>query len=123
MKKPITPKDNRFTGSLYVLQDGGSFSTTGHLLSLIKYHQLGVIVGDTSGGSFRCNGCYNDLILPNSKLNLMYSRCTYQTAVKGYGLEAGVPPDIYFKPDVFDLIENRDIVVEKVISILSQDEK
>jgi len=52
LKQPIEPAENVFSGILMVLMDGGSFSSTGHLLSLLREHQRGIFVGEESGGSF-----------------------------------------------------------------------
>lgn len=45
LKYPNPPRMPNFTGKLYVLINGGCFSTTGHLLSLVKHYQLGVLNG------------------------------------------------------------------------------
>src|SRR5690554_537493 len=40
-KKPLKPAEHRFTGRVYTLINGASFSTTGHLCSLLRFHNIG----------------------------------------------------------------------------------
>ena len=120
LKSPIEPKGNRFSGQLIVLMNGGSYSTTGHLLSLLKFHKTGILIGEKSGGSFRCNGCYQNLILPYSKLDLLYPRCSYQTAVNGKGMESGVVPDVPHKPQIESIVKGNDLIMETALKIISE---
>jgi hypothetical protein len=50
----IKPARNKFSGTMYVLIDGGCFSTTGHLCSLLRYHGIGTFIGEETAGSFAC---------------------------------------------------------------------
>jgi len=120
LKKPVKLNKNNFDGNMFVLMDGGSFSTTGHLLSLLKYYKIGILIGETSGGSWQCNGCYGDYEFPNTGLHLMYPRCVFRTAVDGQGMEAGIKPDEWAVPTVKDLIHKKDVVLEKAISMIKQ---
>ncbi|MEZ5357416.1 MAG: S41 family peptidase [Candidatus Zixiibacteriota bacterium] len=115
LKDRIEPESPNFNGDLYVLADGGGFSTTGHFLSLIRYYDLGVIIGDTSGGSYICNGCYDEITLPHTKISVMYPRCRYATAVTGFDEFRGIAPDTIIKPTIGDIINDRDPVMDYVL--------
>jgi len=117
LKKPIDPHPLKFKGNAYILIDGGCFSTTGHFISMIKYHNLGILIGEESGGSYICNGCVENYTLPNTKIILNCARCVYRTNVHGFTRERGIMPDIEVKPKIEDLIENRDTVMEFVLKM------
>jgi len=118
LKKPIDPQPLNFKGNKYVLIDGGCFSTTGHFLSMIKYHNWATLIGEESGGSYICNGCVENYTLPNTKMVLNCSRCVYRTNVHGFTRERGIMPDIDVKPRIEDLINDRDTVMEIVLKIV-----
>ena len=46
---------NAFAGNLYVLINGGCFSTTGHFCALLKYTRRAKFVGEETGGTYECN--------------------------------------------------------------------
>jgi DNA-directed RNA polymerase subunit RPC12/RpoP len=118
LKKPLAPKENNFKGSVYVLMDGGCFSTTGHFLSVLKYNKTAVLIGEESGGNWICNGCYKEFILPYTKLKVLCPRCVYKTSVKGMRHDRGIFPDIYVEKNITDILENRDKALEVCLDII-----
>ncbi len=78
---PMQPNPLHFKGQVYVLCDGGCLSTTGHLLSLLKYHGLATIVGEEPGSSYRCNDMSRQFTLPNTGIQLNVPTAIFQTAV------------------------------------------
>ena len=121
LKKPIEPHPLNFKGKIYVLMDGGCFSTTGHFLSMIKYYHWATLIGEESGGSYVCNGCVENYTLPNTRIILNCARCVYRTNVKGFNRERGILPDIEIKPKIEDLIENRDTLMEYALKIVRRE--
>jgi len=66
----IKPQVNRFKGSVCVVSNGGSLSSTGMFLNLIKYYELGRIYGEESGVTGNgCNAAYD-----KDRLTLKYSK-------------------------------------------------
>ena len=120
LKKPLQPKEPQFKGKLFVLTDGECFSTTGHLISLIKYHKLATLIGDETGGSYYCYGCQTDITLPNTKIVFSYSRCTFQTKVSGFSNRTGIQPDIRIIPGIDDIISGNDPVKNYVMNFINQ---
>ncbi len=120
LKKPMSPTEPTFAGELFVLTDGGSFSTTGHLLSLIKYHRRGTLLGEESGGSYRCNGGYKEHMLPHSKMRLNSSRIIYATLVRGFENGRGIAPDIAVRPAIDDLISGRDAALDFTLALIAE---
>ncbi|NIR47352.1 hypothetical protein GWO43_02605 [candidate division KSB1 bacterium] len=102
------PKPNRFEGNLYVLMNGGCLSTTGHFLSLVKYHELGTLVGEAAGGSFYCNDNSIQLTLPNTGMRVNIPQTTFETAVRGFKKGAPLLPDYEVKPTLQDILNQFD---------------
>ena len=68
----VEPAPNHFNGNLYILINGGSFSATGLLISLLKYNHIGQFIGEESGGSYitSANKFQRNIELPNTKLGI-----------------------------------------------------
>jgi hypothetical protein len=121
LKKPIEPAPNSFSGQLYVLIDGGCFSTTGHFLSLLREYDRGILIGEDTGGSFLCFGCPDELVLPETKLKLTYMRCTFSTHISYGNLGQGVRPDYFVKPKISDIITGKDTILSAALTMIEQE--
>jgi len=113
------PPKHPFTGALYVLIDGGCFSTTGHFCSLLKYHRVGIFIGEETGGSFACNGGYQDVCLDHTGICFLLSRTTFITAVEGLAAGRGILPDYEVRPSISDIVTNHDVAIESVKILIS----
>ncbi|MFH2037673.1 MAG: S41 family peptidase [Candidatus Zixiibacteriota bacterium] len=118
LKKPIQLSEYRFDGDLYILINGFCFSTTGHLLSLLKYYNRGTIIGEESGGSYACNDASGEYYLSNTGIRINLPRRTFKTAVDGLTKGRGIIPDIKIKPTIADLINGRDPVMENAVELI-----
>ncbi len=112
------PKDT-FNGKIYCLIDGGCFSSTGHFLSLIKYYNLGILIGDECSSTFSCNSNGTPFILPNTKLVLFCPQGIYETAVKGFERAKGIPPDYEVETPLSDLIAGNDTVLKYTLKLIN----
>jgi C-terminal processing protease CtpA/Prc len=100
-----------FDGSLFVLIDGGSFSTTSEFLSVVRDRRRGVFVGEESGGGYYGNssGVVPNVILPNSHVAVKVPLLTYYMAVHRTAPAAhGVIPDFPVAHTIEDLLARRD---------------
>jgi hypothetical protein len=105
------PNKPTFTGKVYILINGGSFSTTSEFLSQAHYHKRAVFIGEESGGGYYGNssGMMPLVTLPNTKVGLRVPLVTYYMAVSGYKAAShGVVPDYPVGHTVDDLIAGRD---------------
>ena len=91
--RAIQPARNGFTGNLYVLIDGGCFSTTGHLCSLLRFHGIGIFIGEETGGSFTCTDNSREIVLRNTGLVLRLSTTVFSTEVSGLTPGRGISAD------------------------------
>jgi hypothetical protein len=91
------PQAPFFPGKIFVLMNGGSFSTTCEFLSVLHFHKRAVFIGEETAGNYYQNtsGMFNaDLVLPNSKLQMTVPLSTYYAAVAGYRhKDRGILPD------------------------------
>ncbi len=112
------PPDNPFMGDLYVLVDGGSYSTTGHFCSLLRYHEVGVFIGEETGGSFICHGGYKEESLGHTGTSLLLPHTVYKTDVQDLPLGQGLLPDHFVRPSIQDLLEDRDPVFDRAVALI-----
>lgn len=117
LKTLITPAKNCFAGKVYVLIDGGCFSSTGHLLSLLRYYKIGTFIGETTSASYSCNTNGVPYTLPHTALRLFCPRYIYETAVNGFRRADGISPDYEVKENFKDILSAKDITLEYTISI------
>ncbi len=109
---PVQPNENNFKGNLYFLSDGLCFSSTGHLLALIKYHKLGTIVGQEAGSNYMCFGDAENFQLKNTQLIIRISRAKRCVAVERFSMENGIIPDYEIKSNIDDIVNNKDVILE-----------
>jgi hypothetical protein len=108
---------NNFSGKVYVIINGGSFSASCLLASSLKSNKNITFVGEETGGGFNSTvaGLLPILTLPNSKLplriGLMDIRTTNQSEVIGHGIY----PDKEIIPTLYDKIENKDPEMDWII--------
>jgi hypothetical protein len=119
LAKPIPMSGkNVFTGKLLVLINGGCFSTTGHICSLLKYNKLAQFVGEETGGTYECNDNHIRLNTSATHLMLNVARTTYTTAVKGISRETGIMPDYPVEPTIGDFLAGRDAVKQYTMKLV-----
>ncbi|MGD2089812.1 MAG: S41 family peptidase [Candidatus Aminicenantes bacterium] len=116
---PKDPHETNFNGNVYFLIDGGCFSTTGHFCSLAQFHNLGIFIGEETGGSFYCNDGHVNRLLPNTGINLQYARTTWATAVSGYVKGRGIMPDYTVNSSLDDLINGFDRQMAYVLNLIA----
>jgi C-terminal processing protease CtpA/Prc len=120
------PHRNRFSGDVYILTGGYSFSATSMFLSSVKGESNVHIVGEESGGGWYGNngGFIPDIVLPNTGIRV---RLPLYRIVNNHHLPfdgRGVTPDIEVKPSYEDVRKNEDPKMKKAIElILSSDKK
>jgi hypothetical protein len=99
---------NAFSGNLYCLMDEGCLSSSGHFLSMIKYHKRGMLIGGLCTAGYSCNGNGVPFPLPNSKVVLYCPVAFWNTKTNGFTRAEGIKPDFEIRPNLFDLINKKD---------------
>jgi len=105
------PSRPTFTGGLYVLINGGSFSTTAEFLSVLDSHHRATFIGEESGGGYYGNtsGSAARIVLPHTKLVVYIPAMDGYLAVSGdHDAARGVLPDFPIKHTITDLLAGVD---------------
>jgi len=110
--------DAPFTGSIYVLIDGGCFSTTGHLLSLLRHHRKGILIGEETGGSYICNGGYREISLDNTGLVLLLPQTPFMTPASELKPGCGIKPDVTIANSVAATIHGIDRAMDTALDLI-----
>lgn len=118
LRNPIPMAEQPYTGNVYVLINGNCFSTTGHFLALMKYHQIGTMIGEESGGSFACTDASSSTTLEHTQLSFRYSTRIYQVAVEGLTEGRGIMPDYMTSPSLEEVMNLVDVDMRKAIELI-----
>jgi C-terminal processing protease CtpA/Prc len=116
----MLPNKNHYDGNLYVLINGASLSTTGHLISLLKYHTHALFIGEEPGSSFLCNDFSTLLTLPNTGIEVSIPRTTFVTAVSGFDDKLPFLLDYKVDISVQDVLNNQDSYLLYMQVLLSE---
>ncbi len=120
LKRPVPLAADRFGGRLLVLMNGGSFSSTGHLLALLRSQGVGTFVGEESGGSFACSDGSITLSLRHTGLRFRCSTMVWEVAAAGLEPGRGIMPDHPVRQTVEDALSGRDTVLEYAMGLALQ---
>ena len=117
----MTPlKKNNFSGALYVLINGGCFSTTGHFVSLLKAKTSTIFIGQETGATYSCNANSITFQLKNTGIYTSVATEIYQTDVTSFLKSKGILPHYTIYPKLYDIINNLDLEMEKVINLINE---
>ena len=119
--KPSSPSFPQYKGKVYLMIDGGTYSTGADFASLVKSYQVATFIGEETGGGYYGNTS-GDLInfsLPHTKLRLLIPIIKYITNVKPTIADGrGVPPDYLVYPAIEDLIKGIDTELQFTLAII-----
>lgn len=118
-RKNKPAKKYRYSGQLYVLMDGGSYSATTFTISLLKNRDRGIFVGTPPGGadwgSFAGRAYRAKLKHTKLRINVPLMTLVHNTEGKDR-TSFVVPPDYHVEQSWEDFIQRRDTVLEFVKS-------
>jgi C-terminal processing protease CtpA/Prc len=119
LAKPIPmAARNRFLGNIYTLTDGEGFSTTGHFCSLLKYHRIGVLIGEELGSTYTCNDNSQNLVLKNTGFKVKMPTQSYAVAVENIPDDRGILPDYVVAATIEDVLSGKDTVFEFALNLI-----
>ena len=121
--RQFSPKNkNRFKGKVYVLLDGGSFSSTTEFASIIHHHKRATFVGEESGGNYHTNtsGIMPILVLPHTKIRIRMGLLQYRIEAGDYPKGQGILPDYPVSYTIEDVLQKRDVVLDKTLDLIKQ---
>lgn len=112
------PVENRFKGKVYFLIDGNGNSTTGHFMSLVKAHHLGIIVGEELGSNHFCSAGQTLFRLKNSKLVVSSANNTHVSTATMLADKKGILPDFFVTQSLDDYLNNVDAVKDYTLKLI-----
>lgn len=121
--QPMQPNPNHYGGRLYVLVNGNCLSTTGHLISLLKFHTDAIFMGEDPGSTYLCNDFSTQIRLTNTGIDLNIPRTTFITAVTGYNEGEVFPLDHEIEISVQDILAESDTYTSFVYQIIQKNGK
>ncbi len=120
LAEPIEQADSPFEGRLFFIIDGSNFSTTGHLCSILRYHNRGIFVGTETGGTYTCNAAVRVYQLKNTRLGLKIATNSFAAAVEGFPKDRGILPHHSVKTSIEDIKSNKDTVLDYALELIDK---
>ncbi|MBU1144586.1 MAG: hypothetical protein KJ971_01845 [Firmicutes bacterium] len=118
LKNIIPFLEPHFEGNLFVIMNGESGSSSGHLLALLKYQEVGVFIGEESGASYVVSDSTIGHALNNTKLNFRLSQQIWDVVVSGLTVGRGIMPDYEYNLSLSDYLSDEDDLLLYTISLI-----
>jgi len=120
----VYPLKNRFSGKLYILINGGSFSNTAIVCSRLAFYKRGIFVGEETGGNTTIISGFaddeNDIQLPNTKINCAIPNTSFLIRANSKNNGHGTIPNYYISPNLNDIITNKDAVRNFAVRLVTK---
>jgi hypothetical protein len=122
--RKTNPNKNIFSGNLFLLINGGSFSNSGIVRSCIETHKRAIIIGDEAAGNKTILTSMFTIkpytILPNTKT--VCDKPDYRTIIRDIKLNDGhgVLPNYRIIPTIKDIIYNKDAVLDFTFGLIRE---
>ncbi|MEM6379996.1 MAG: S41 family peptidase, partial [Bacteroidota bacterium] len=118
---PQEPKDNRFTGEVFILMNGNSNSTTSEFVAMAQQLKVAIFIGEEAGGAAvgGNGGSFIRYTLPNSGIYVQVPLVYYNNAVSTeVNIGRGALPDYMVQLTLADFLTNRDTVMEYAFDLI-----
>jgi C-terminal processing protease CtpA/Prc len=115
-----------FLGNVFVLIDGGTFSTAADFCAVVHHLKRATFVGEETGGGYYGNnsGLQAMVTLPNSGFQVRVPMSEYWNAVPGYdGKRRGTRPDHPVETTTSALLEGKDQQLECALKLAERHSK
>lgn len=114
------PQKSNFTGKLYVLINGGTFSASSMVCSALQANKRCVFIGEETGGNpIVIAGNVKNITLPNTKTSVAIPTVRYNIRSILYNVGRGITPDYLVVPTTSDLINKKDVVMEMAFKLIN----
>jgi C-terminal processing protease CtpA/Prc len=118
LKSPVPLSEPHYDGTLVTLVDAFCFSTCGHFTALLKYHRIGILIGEETNGGFVCTDSSMTLTLTWTQMRFNMSTIVWEVAVEGMTLGRGNIPDIESQMTLLDYRDGIDRVYQTALDWL-----
>lgn len=117
------PSENTFKGSVYVLMNGRSASTTAEFTSVLHFNERAVFIGEESGGAYHGGhgGDFAQLRLPNTKITVHVPLSKYvMNGKETRFIGRGTLPDHPVETTMKDILDLRDSQLDFAIKLIME---
>ena len=113
------PAATPFLGRVFVLIDGGTFSTAADVCAQLRSLTKATFIGEETGGGYEGNtsGLNAEIVLPNSGLKLRIQMYGYWNAVPAGKPGRGTLPDVAVVRTVTDVLAGVDPPLDRAIAL------
>jgi hypothetical protein len=119
----VKPKRKyNYDGKLYVLTNGGTFSTGAFVASVLKHKTRSIFSGKETGGSEYGigGGVIGKLVLPYSNLTIKFPLYKWSFNTTSIDNGTGVIPDFYIHYTIEDILTGTDKEINKAIELINE---
>ncbi len=115
-------RENRFEGKLYLLIGPKTFSSSSAMASAFKCYDLGVLIGEETGGLTATYGDICSFQLPHSGIQFHVSTKYFVQACGKQDFH-GVVPDVMVRRSIYDEIETDNYYAEVIDRLIKNQKK
>jgi len=112
------PDKKRYKGEIYMLIDGGTFSSAGSTTWCINHYRLATTIGEETGGLGVHFGYPIKRSLPNTGLTYFISHMKWYQIGANDNTTNGLIPDYKIDLSVIDLKNNKDTALEFTLDLI-----
>ena len=116
----MQPRQPHFAGKVYLLINGGCYSTCAEFVSTMQFHQKATFIGEEVGGGYYgdTSGFTANVYLPHTKIVLVLPLVAYYLSVHGYAhADQGVMPEYPVQSTIQDLLAGKDNEMTLALSL------
>lgn len=116
-------RPERFTGTLFVITSNQTYSAAADFATIVQDNDMGIIIGEPTGGKPNSYGSSIVLQLPESKAKAAISYKWFERPDKGastYDADS-LAPDIYVPTTYEDLEQGRDPQLEMIKKLIREE--
>jgi C-terminal processing protease CtpA/Prc len=112
-----------FSGKIYVLLNGGTFSAAGECASVLHFHKRARFIGSECGSGYFGNtsGLGLALTLPHTRIRVGIPLCKVTMAVSGHDPNHGILPDFPFLPSKANILQETDFELAFALNVILQE--
>jgi Peptidase family S41 len=117
------PSECSYSGKVYILINGRSFSATAEFAALARSAGRGVFIGEETGGGYYgdVSGDDQTVTLPHSLLACRIPEVRYKMAVmKAPYTDRGVIPDYVIYPEIADFVDGQDSQFDSALKVIEK---
>jgi C-terminal processing protease CtpA/Prc len=114
----LQPKENNFTGKLFVLINGGSFSNTAIVSACLEKDRRATFIGEESGGNkSMAYGEAVQVVLPHTRIQAYISTTAFP--ISRQPNDYGITPRYIVQPSLTDLLTEKDTAKTLALKLIT----